>query len=296
MINKILFSSKLYENDFVALKNIIPLKEVGLREIIFLHVIEPELVIVPKTGEFLKDEIERLKKLANVQFEEWSEYLKKFDIKTKSYILIGKPVEKILEISEKEKVSLITIGHQKHRSFLNLFITGLGSTALTLLKVVYIPIIVFPHDFTEEKNIYSDILIAVDFSRNSEEVVNYVVNLNPLVKKVTLVYVVENEEVIDNIEKIKNKLDSYKRYLVEKGIEAYHFIYYGKVAEKILEAAKEHNASLIAMGITGKHEEEKRRFNFFFIGSTTQKVVDLSNLPVLLIPPKREKLVENSSK
>jgi len=44
------------------------------------------------------------------------------------------------------------------------------------------------------------------------------------------------------------------------------------------------------MGVTGKDEEEKKRFNFFFMGSTAQKVVSLSNVPVLLIPPKREKM------
>ena len=290
MISKLLFPSKLYENDFIVLKNITPLKEVGLQEVVFLYVIEPELVVVPKTGELLKDEIEKLKNIASAKFKEWSEYLEKFNIKTKFYILVGDPAEKILEVSEKENVSLITISYKKRRKFFKFFLSGLGSTTLTLLKVTYFPIIVFPHDFTQEKNIFSDILISIDFSKNSEEVINYVVNLRPLVKRVILVYIADKEESIDKMEEIKIKLDAYKDILKEKGIETYSYIYYGRVAEKILEAAKKHNVNLIAMGITGKDEEEKKRFNFFFIGSTAQNVVNLSDLPVLLIPPKREKL------
>ncbi|HIP93295.1 MAG TPA: universal stress protein [Desulfurobacteriaceae bacterium] len=290
MISKLLFPSKLYENDFIVLKNITPLKEVGLQEVVFLYVIEPELVVVPKTGELLKDEIEKLKNIASAKFKEWSEYLEKFNIKTKFYILVGDPAEKILEVSEKENVSLITISYKKRRKFFKFFLSGLGSTTLTLLKVTYFPIIVFPHDFTQEKNIFSDILISIDFSKNSEEVINYVVNLRPLVKRVILVYIADKEESIDKMEEIKIKLDAYKDILKEKGIETYSYIYYGRVAEKILEAAKKHNVNLIAMGITGKDEEEKRRFDFFFIGSTAQNVVNLSDLPVLLIPPKREKL------
>jgi len=291
MINKILFPSKFYKNDFIILKNIIPLKEVGLQEVVFLYVIEPELVVVPKTGQLLKDEIEELKKLALAKFKEWSEYLERFNIKTKFYIFVGHPAEKILEVAEKEDVSLITISYKKRRKFFKFFLGGLGSTTLTLLKVVYLPIIVFPYDFAEEKNIFSDILIAVDFSKNSENVINYVLNLKPLVKRVILVYVSQEDESTDYIEKVKSKLEEYKNILEKKKIEAQYCIYYGKVVEKILEAAKKHNVSLIAMGITGKDEEEKRRFNFLFIGSTAQKVVSLSDLPVLLIPPNREKLV-----
>jgi len=291
MINKILFPSKFYKNDFIILKNIIPLKEVGLQEVVFLYVIEPELVVVPKTGQLLKDEIEELKKLALAKFKEWSEYLERFNIKTKFYIFVGHPAEKILEVAEKEDVSLITISYKKRRKFFKFFLGGLGSTTLTLLKVVYLPIIVFPYDFAEEKNIFSDILIAVDFSKNSENVINYVLNLKPLVKRVILVYVSQEDESTDYIEKVKSKLEEYKNILEKKKIEAQYCIYYGKVVEKILEAAKKHNVGLIAMGITGKDEEEKRRFNFLFIGSTAQKVVSLSDLPVLLIPPNREKLV-----
>ena len=290
MINKILFSSKLQESDIFFLKNITLLKQVGLQEIVFLYVIEPELIVVPKTGDLLKDEIEKLRNLATSKFKEWSEYLEKFNIKTKSYVFVGDPAEKIFEVSKKEDISLITMIHKRRRKFLNFLLGGLGSTTLTLLKIIDLPIIVFPHDFNEEKNVFSDVLIAIDFSKNSEKIIDYVSNLKPLVKKVILIYVVEKEKSVDDIEKIETKLSEYKSGLEKKGIETYFHIYYGKIAEKILEAAKKHKVSLIAMGITGKDEEEKRRFNFFFLGSTSQKVVNLSNLPVLLIPPKRKKL------
>lgn len=288
MIEKILFPSKFYESDFSALKSILVLKEVGLKEIVFLYVIEPEAVIVPKTGEILKEELERLKKLAQVQFEEWIEFLQKFNINAKSYVLLGEPAEKILELAEKENVDLVVLNHKKKRNFLKFFITGIGSTVLTLLKIICTPVIIFPYPYEEDENIFSDVLIAIDFSKNSEEVINYLKNLKPLVKRAVLIHVIENEEDIDNIEEVKNKLDEYKNILEKEGINAYHFIYYGKTYEKIIEAAKEHKVKLVAMGITGKHEEEKRRFDFIFIGSVTQKVVDLSDKPVFLVPPKRK--------
>jgi len=230
MVNKVLFSSKLNEKDILFLKNITPLKQVGLQEVVFLYVIEPELVVVPKTGDLLKDEIEKLKKSAISKFKEWSKYLEEFNIKTKFYILIGKPAEKILEVAEKEDVSLITVIYKKHRSFFKFFLPGLGSTALTLFKVTYLPVIVFPYDFTEEKNVFSDILVAVDFSKNSEDVINYIVNLKPLVKRVVLTYITKKST--DDMEEIKTKLDSYKRLLEENKIEAHAHIYHGKVAEK----------------------------------------------------------------
>ncbi|WP_456397319.1 universal stress protein [Desulfurobacterium sp.] len=286
---KVLFPTIFEKFSFGILKEIIKLKEAGLEEVIFLYVVELEKVIVPKTGELLKSELEKEKKKAAEGFRKWQLLLEEYGIKAKYYVKLGKAVEKILETALDENVDLVILGHRKRRSFLGILFSSLGSTALTFIKVTAFPVLVFPSTFKEHEkvSIFEKIEIATDLSKNAYRTVEYILKFKPLIKKVIVTHVLKTK---DNIEQVENKLKEIIEHLKAEGIKeaSYKLIEHTDPADAILESAQEENVNLIAMGIIGTHEEERMKYNLFWFGSVAQKVADDADIPVLLVPPERE--------
>jgi nucleotide-binding universal stress UspA family protein len=69
-----------------------------------------------------------------------------------------------------------------------------------------------------------------------------------------------------------------RRLLDESGCPYEFLIIFGKPAETIVQAAKDHGCSGIVMGTRGLGDVES-----LFLGSTSFKVVQLSELPVTLV-------------
>ncbi len=286
---KVLFPTTFEKFSFGILKEIIKLKETGLEEVIFLYVVELEKVIVPKTGELLESELEKEKKRAEEGFRKWQLLLEEYGVKAKYYVKLGKAVEKILETAIKEDVELVILGHKKRKSFLGILFSGLGSTALTFLKVTAFPVLVFPSTFKEHEkiSIFEKIEVATDLSKNSFRTLEYILKFKPLIEKIVVSHVLKDK---DKKVEVEEKLQKIVEQLKTAGIKeaTYKLIEHQEPADAILEAAQEENANLLAMGIIGTHEEERMKYNLFWFGSVAQKVTDDADIPVLLVPPERE--------
>ncbi|WP_456397876.1 universal stress protein [Desulfurobacterium sp.] len=286
---KVLFPTIFEKFSFGILRELIKFKKAGLKEIVFLYVIEPEKVIVPKTGELLKSEIEKEKKKAEEGFKKWKLLLEEYGIEASYHVKMGKAVEKILETAIEENVDLVILGHRKRRSFFGILFSSLGSTALTFIKVTAFPVLVFPSTFKElEKvNIFENIIVATDLSKNSFRTLEYILKFQPLIDNVTVVHVLKNR---DNISEIEEKLKEIVEHIKSTGIKeaTYEIIQNDEPADAILDLAQEKNATSIAMGIIGTHEEKRMKYNLFWFGSVAQKVTDDADIPVLLVPPERE--------
>jgi nucleotide-binding universal stress UspA family protein len=136
------------------------------------------------------------------------------------------------------------------------------------------------------------LLVPVDGSPNAERAAAFAIRMAKAVQgmKVILLNV---QEQLERWYQHGLASDSSREHLKQQGLEQsaaarrlldqsgcpYEFlIIFGKPAETIVQAAKDHGCSGIVMGTRGLGDVES-----LFLGSTSFKVVQLSELPVTLV-------------
>ena len=291
---KILFPTKFRELDFNALESLLELKKAGLKEIVLTFVIPREDVAFVPFGGYLKDEEERLREEARIRFEDWQESVSKKGIKTKIRIEVGSPIPEIISIAEEEKVDLIVAGRGKKTEIEEIC---LGSHTLGLIRRAAIPILVSKYMVRFEREgelvtqvngrIFAKPLLATDWSKPSEKAMEVLMALKGSVEKAMVAHIIEvkiakghDKSEVERLEKeSKRRLKDYCDRLRKAGINAESHLFSGKSAPEIVRVAREHKASIIIMGTTGKD-----RFKEFWLGSVSHQVAEESELPVLLVP------------
>ena len=291
---KILFPSKFREFDFDSLEFLLELKKAGLKEIVLTFVIPKEDVAFVPYGGYLKDEEERLREEARIRFEDWQESVSKKGIKTKIRIEVGAPIPKIMSIAEEEKVDMIVAGSGKKTEIEEVC---LGSHTLGLIRRATIPILVNKYMVRFEREgelvtqvnsrIFANPILATDWSKPSEKAMEVLMSLKGSVEKAMVAHIIEvkiakghDKSGLERLEKESEKrLKEYCDRLKKNGIKAESHLSAGKSAPEIIRVAREHKASMIIMGTTGKD-----RFKEFWLGSVSHRVAEEAELPVLLVP------------
>jgi nucleotide-binding universal stress UspA family protein len=291
---KILFPTKFRELDFNLLESLLELRKDGLKEIVLTFVIPREDVAFVPFGGYLKDEEERLREQARIRFEDWQASVSKKGIKTKIRIEVGSPIPEIMSIAEEEKVDLIVAGRGKRTDIEEVY---LGSHTLGLIRRATIPILVSKYMVRFEREgevvtqvndrIFTNPLLATDWSKPSEKAMEVLMALKGVVDKAMVTHIIEvkiakghDKSGLDRLEKeSKRRLKDYCDRLRKAGINAESHLFSGKSAPEIVRVAREHKASMIIMGTTGKE-----RFKEFWLGSVSHQVAEESELPVLLAP------------
>ena len=291
---KILFPTKFGELDFNSLESLLELKKAGLKEIVLTFVIPKEDVAFVPYGGYLKDEEERLREEARIRFEDWQESVSEKGIETKIRIEVGTPIPKIMSIAEEEKVDLIVAGRGKRTEIEEVY---LGSHTLGLIRRATIPILVSKYMVRFEREgelvtqvngrIFAKPLLATDWSEPSEKAMEVLIALKGSVEKAMVAHIIEvkiakghDKSGLERLEKESEKrLNEYCDTLKKNGIKAESHLSSGKSAPEIIRVAREHKASMIIMGTTGKD-----RFKEFWLGSVSHRVAEESELPVLLVP------------
>lgn len=136
---------------------------------------------------------------------------------------------------------------------------------------------------------FQKIIFPFDFSKFSEKVVPYIVELKAFgAKEIVIVNVLEYEEFTSRssskleIEEYRERNFERMKYikdeLEEKGFKVVVRVEFGIPSKVIVSIAEEEKAQLIIIASTGAG------FTPTLIGSTVQNVIRLSKIPVLVIP------------
>lgn len=293
-IEKILFPTKFRELSFNSLESLFVLKDAGLKEVVLCYIIPRDEVGFVPFGGYLKDEEERLRAEARVRFEDWQKAIAERGIASKIIIEVGDPVPKILRIAEEEKVDLIIVGKKKGTFFESSFV---GTNTLKVITRSKVPtlaskyMVEFERDgehmtcVNREKFIRP--LLPTDWSESSERALKLLISLNGIVQKACVCHVIDSKELkavgkeaFGRIEdENKRKLEHYCDMLQQSGIAAEFHIGAGDVTEEIVRISRQVEASIIIMGTTGKD-----RLHEIFLGSSSHKIAQISELPTLLVP------------
>ena len=253
-------------------------------KIIALHVVpdispalyDAALVVqgeLAKRVAYVKEETQKkfdsLKKAKNLEF--------------KALIKEGNAAKKIIETAEEENADLIILGRRGLSAIEKLFI---GSVANQVLRTSSIPILL-----TKKKSgvpRFKKILVPTDFSGQEEVERDFAWKLaKEFDSELTLLHVLELhdyeftpralDEMFDAVmERLKTREKKDKED-IPVSEDVYRAI---NAAVGIVDYAETHKADMIVISTCVQSKLER-----FFLGSTTEKVIAYSHIPVFAIPP-----------
>lgn len=289
MFEKVLFPTDFSEYAQKTLECIgdIP----GVKEVLLLHVVDT--AHLSKKGLvqdlYIQD--------AMIHLNEQKKHLENIGLKVKVKIEVitgGDVSHAIIEILNKEKSTLVVMGaHGKS------LIEGilLGSVATDVLRYGNSHVLIMRHKFGErygdkkyEKlspNVFSKVLLPVDFSEPAMETISLVKDLKG-VGKVVLVHVVdkgETQEEIDTcIKEAKKRLEDIAKDFRSEGIKVKIHALAGSPSESIISLAEKENVSIIIISTLGKG-----MFRELLLGGTARDVVRRTNRSVLAVRARKFK-------
>jgi len=252
-------------------------------DLIALHVVPDFSPVLYNTDIIIKGDLikkvdfikgEAVKKLDNI------EKTKKIPFKT--IVKEGSVSKKILETAEEEKVDLVVMGKRGLSAIEKLFI---GSIANQILRTSSVPLLLTKKK--AGKPHFKKVLVPTDFSEQEEVERDFAWNIaRGFASEITLLYVLElhNYEFTPrDLEKMFTSVMKRLKKRKKRGKDI-------KVSEEVTRAinasigivdyAETNNFDLIVMS-TCCHSKWER----FFLGSTIDKVISYSSVPIFAIPP-----------
>ncbi|MBD3413108.1 MAG: hypothetical protein GF421_01590 [Candidatus Aminicenantes bacterium] len=253
-------------------------------QVVALHVVPDFSPALYDAAEVIKGEIaERVASVKEEKKKKIKDIEKSKSISIKAIIKEGNPAKKIIETSEKEKADLIVLGRRGLSAVEKLFI---GSVANKVLRNSSIPLLLIPKNHAQPR--FKKILVPTDFSDQEEKERDYAWKLaKKFDSHLLLLHVLELHDykfpprVLDEMfEKVEQRLKQRKkreREDIQVSEKVFHSI---NAALGITDYAEENKADMIVMSTCVQSQWER-----FFLGSTTEKVISFSSVPVLAIPP-----------
>ncbi len=294
-IEKILFPSRFRELSYESLETLYPLKNAGLREVVFCHVISREDVGFVPFGGYLKEEENKLREKAVIRFGDWQTSLSDRGIDSKVIVNVGETVHEILKTAEAEKVDLLVIGRKKRVDGVTSFI---GSYAHKIITRSKFPTLVSKYmvQYDDQDATFTKVnsapfempLLAADWSERSKHALDLITSLKGVVRKVFLFFNIDGKilekstsrEVESLREKISGKLEDYCNRLRAEGLDAEPHIGAGSMLDEMIRVSRERKASMIIVGNTSKD----RLLSNILDRSLSYQITKKSELPTLLVP------------
>ncbi|ADT84555.1 universal stress protein [Thermococcus barophilus] len=278
MFEKILFPTDFSEVSLHALRNCVPkFFELGAKKLYLVHIVDITATDI-EALELMKIDEEQINNLADE--------LRERGIEVESIVKLGIPSLEIAEIARERNVDLIISPSKGENILRQMF---LGSTASNLVRATKKPVLLIRYEWDEEEEkikclhdcekIFDKPLVALDFSPCSIRIMEAVKRFEELAKEGVLLHVVDYgkaEELEENIAKAKQNLERYAKIVkfpVEKEVLA------GIASQGIIGLSIAKGATLIVMGKKGRSI-----IRDLLLGSTAERVIRDSKLPVLLVP------------
>ena len=254
-------------------------------KLIGLHVVPDFTPYFYNMGSVIRDELDKkVKALKREARKRMDAIIKTREIPMEVVVQEGTASKKIIEVAEKKKADLIVIGRRGLSVIEKLFI---GSVANQILRNSSVPVLV-----TKKKRgmpQFKKILVPTDFSDQEELERDYAWKLATGLRasELTLLHVLELHDYEFSPRVLDDMMDAVLRRLKQrKKREKRRF----KVSEDIYRAvnasvgivdyAETHGFDLIVISTCTQSRLER-----FFLGSTTEKVISYSYIPIFAIPP-----------
>jgi nucleotide-binding universal stress UspA family protein len=294
-IEKLLFVTRFEDLSFDDLKPLLELRKAGLNHIIFLNVIESEKVRLQRGVGFKKAEAVRLKEIANVRFIDWAETLFEQGLEVGVYIVVGNVVEQVVKAAKNEEANLIVMGHKTKTRLQELY-TGVDISEI--LERTHIPVLIHkepPAPLRTDMHPFQRPLLATAWTPASLHAVEFLKPAGPVIEEIHILHVADKDAlngdsamVVQETRKVtRKKLDEICTQFTSMGVSARGHVHIGDSLREIEQAAQEHHASMVVLGMSRRAGWQER-----WMGSIPKTLMDRLSIPVLIVPAdeKPEKL------
>jgi len=210
------------------------------------------------------------------------EIASKYQVLIKTLYEEGEPFEKIIDVAEEISADLIVMG-KKGMSALEQIL--MGSVTERVIGYSNTDVLVVPKNASIQ---WDKIVVAVDVSKYAEKVCkraldiakdfNSEINIVSTVEVSPAVFAIKPEIFDVQVEKTKQFLKETEIKFQKENIVVKLFIEEGEAYEKILELVDKIKAQMIILGTHGRTGLRR-----LLMGSTCQRVIGLSKLPVLVV-------------
>ena len=253
-------------------------------KLIALHVVPDFSPTLYSTTAIIRTELTKRVALMKKEAERKLNALqKKQRFEFKSLVVEGNASKKIIETSEKQKVDLIVMGKRGISAIEKLFI---GSVTNQVLRNSTVPILLTKK--RTGKPVFKKILVPTDFSKQEEVERDFAWKLaKGLDSDITLLHVLElhdyefSPRALDDMFNIVLKRLKKRKTSESEDIRVTEDVYRAINASLgVVDYADTQKFDMIVIS-TCVHSKLER----FFLGSTTEKVISYSNIPIFAIPP-----------
>lgn len=268
----------------------------GLKEIVLMHVIDPDEIQHGIYSAYDKKEEEKIQRNAGIKLEDIKNYLEKSGFKVSCVIKIGKVAEEIAEESKNDNIDFIVLDKKagRHKGYLSFYGSPIYDILMNSEKPVLILKRVMLHassgfrkdDKAACVKIFEDLVFATDFSSFSLKAIPFISALPPgTTKYFTILHVIESKTVksaiseAGGIKEYEERLSGKFEDIIEKlghaftreksnlGIAVRKGIPYEEISNFMDETEKK----LLVLGFKGR---EKENFKEIMFGSTVTHVIN----------------------
>lgn len=253
-------------------------------KIVALHVIPDITPALYDAALVVKGELAKRVAFVKEETQRKFDALKKArDLEFKAVIIEGNAAKKIIETAEKEKADLIVLGKRGLSAIEKLFI---GSVANQVLRSSPVPVLLTKKKTGKPR--FKKILVPTDFSEQEEVERDFAWKLaKGFDSALTLLHVLELHDyeftprALDEMFDVVDKRLKQREKREKEDIEVYEDVYRAiNAAVGIVDYADTHKFDMIVISTCVQSKIER-----FFLGSTTEKVISYSHIPVFAIPP-----------
>lgn len=277
MFEKILYPTDFSEVSLQVLRECLPeFNSLGAREFHILHVVD---ITLTEFEAFTLQEVYREK------MKELEKELEEKGLNVVTEVRIGIPSLEIAEYAEEKGIDLIVTPSVGENVWRRMFV---GSTASNLARTTKRPVLMLKYvqegeeyrpTFESCSRIFERPLVALDFSKCSLKILETVKKFEEVTKSILLLHSVDYgkvEEIETNIQIAeKNLQKSAKAFKKPAEIE----VMVGTASQAIIGTSLAKKATMIVVGKKGRSFLKD-----LLLGSTAERVLRDSKLPVLLVP------------
>ena len=275
-VERLLFPTKFRPGALQFLKKLLVLKEVGLREVLLLHVIEKEKVSFDYAG-YLKELEGKLRSEAEAILSKWEEELREeAEVDVKSQVVVGIPEYEVLDAEG--RVDLTAMGKPTSGLLRKLF---MGSTTLNILAHAKKPVILakYESDVVQgDRCIFCRVVFATDGSKPCLRALSFIKELAPVFEEVSLVSVTNTGRKEED-SYYKPILERFEGELKAAGIKVSSHLLKGTPSKEVIKFSEAIDATLVVVGTTGKDAIEE-----MIIGSASHRIIEKAKMPVMVVP------------
>ncbi|ASJ08003.1 universal stress protein [Thermococcus siculi] len=275
MFEKVLYPTDFSDVSLHALRNCIPkLIAQGVKELHLIHVID---ITIAEFEAFELEDIYREKLEGLARELEGS-------ARVEAVVRIGIPSIEIAEAAEERNIDLIIIPSVGENIWRRMFV---GSTASNLARATKRPVLLLKYVQKEDgfelsgdcSEVFKRPLVTLDFSKCSIRVIKTVKKFEELIEGGILLHSVD----YGNVDELEHNIEVAKKNLEKssKGLRAEFEteVMVGSASQAIIGTSIAKGSTLIVIGKKGRSFLKD-----LLLGSTAERVIRDSRVPVLLVP------------